>query len=105
MVLWAGVESLLGVESELSYRLRLYISMLLEKAQTSREVLFASVKKAYDVRSKVVHGIGASSHEIDSQVVFMRDKLSRLITNSMDNGSIWDAKNIDALILGQTESE
>lgn len=46
----------LGNEQELTYRLALRTAFLLDKDKNAREAIFSDMKKAYDLRSKIVHG-------------------------------------------------
>jgi hypothetical protein len=45
-----------GDYKELAYKLALRTAFLLTRDQKEREVIFADMKKAYDLRSKIVHG-------------------------------------------------
>jgi hypothetical protein len=56
-VLWAGIEGLFGINSEIVFRLSLYVSRFLapEDDQDRREV-FSRVRKLYPHRSAAVHG-------------------------------------------------
>lgn len=56
-VLWAGIEGLFGIDSELRFRLSLWISQFLPSdSKEARKTTFDKVKKLYDARSKAVHG-------------------------------------------------
>lgn len=50
-ILWSGIESLLGVQSELSFRLSYEISLFLDLDQEG----YKRIKKLYNERSKAVH--------------------------------------------------
>jgi hypothetical protein len=56
-LLWSGIEGLFGVDSELSFRLSLYIARYLSPRKGARQnAIFDSIKKLYGIRSKAVHG-------------------------------------------------
>lgn len=53
---WAGVESLLGINSELVYRVALSAATVVAPAGQDRVTAFKKIKALYGVRSKAVHG-------------------------------------------------
>ncbi|SFI59178.1 HEPN domain-containing protein [Nitrosomonas sp. Nm34] len=56
-LLWSGIEGLFKIESEIVFRLSLYIARYLEpESNAKRKELFAAVKKLYKHRSAAVHG-------------------------------------------------
>lgn len=56
-LLWAGIEGLFDVSTELIFRMSLYVSRFLEPDDVNRRrELFVGMKKLYDHRSKAVHG-------------------------------------------------
>jgi hypothetical protein len=56
-LIWAGIEGLFGVDSELSFRVSLYIARYLSPRKGQRQrTIFESIKKLYSIRSKAVHG-------------------------------------------------
>lgn len=56
MLLWAGIEGLLGVEHELNFRIPLYLALLIGGSADEKLRYFSKVKDIYGVRSRVVHG-------------------------------------------------
>lgn len=59
-ILWAGIESLFNVRSEISFRLSLSIAKFLEPSNSSKGLLvYNKVKKLYNYRSKAVHGVSS----------------------------------------------
>jgi hypothetical protein len=64
--LWSGIESLFGIESELTYRLAAYGASLLEPRGPKRKQRFSSIKKLYNLRSKAVHGAALSDDQLQS---------------------------------------
>jgi hypothetical protein len=54
--LWAGVECLFGISSELVFRISLMAASILHPRGPERRKCFHDVKKLYGIRSKAVHG-------------------------------------------------
>ncbi|MDT0358133.1 HEPN domain-containing protein [Herbaspirillum huttiense F1] len=56
-LIWAGIEGLFGVDSEVVFRISLYVARFLEPFDKDRqEQMFKHVKSLYKFRSKAVHG-------------------------------------------------
>jgi hypothetical protein len=56
-IIWAGIEGLFGVESEISFRLSLYVARFLApNDEAKRSHIFNSVRRLYKQRSAAVHG-------------------------------------------------
>jgi len=56
-LLWSGIEGLFDIDSELTFRLSLYISRFLEANDIEkRKTIFLDVKTQYNRRSAAVHG-------------------------------------------------
>jgi len=81
---WSGIEGLFGVESELTFKLSLYISMFLEPDnRENRKALFNRVKTMYKHRSNHVHGNkikGDARQQVDDSI----DLLRRLVKRSAE---------------------
>jgi hypothetical protein len=56
MLVWAGIERLIGTDTELRHRVALYTTILSNLSEEDGIRLFKDVKSAYDFRSRVVHG-------------------------------------------------
>ncbi len=56
MLLWAGIEGLLSVDAELSRRLALYSTIIMNGSPSEKIAYYENVKRAYLIRSQVVHG-------------------------------------------------
>ena len=63
--LWAGIECLFGISSELVFRLSLMAASVLHPRGNERRECFHRVKKLYGVRSKAVHGDNISEERLD----------------------------------------
>ncbi len=56
-VIWAGIEGIFNIESELRFRISLYAARFLHpESETEMKETFHMVRGLYDVRSKAVHG-------------------------------------------------
>lgn len=55
-LLWAGIEGLFGVDSEISFRVSLYAARFLAIQRAEQKMIFDGVRSLYGVRSKAVHG-------------------------------------------------
>ncbi|RYH18505.1 MAG: hypothetical protein EON54_27435 [Alcaligenaceae bacterium] len=55
-LLWAGIEGLFGVDSEISFRVSLYAARFLSVDRAEQRRIFDAVRSLYGVRSKAVHG-------------------------------------------------
>jgi len=78
--IWSGLEALFpSVNSEVSFRLALYISQLAATA-ADRLTLYQSVRSAYGIRSKVAHGANSrvSKEEWDKTWSILKDCLNAL---------------------------
>jgi len=87
-LLWSGIEGLFKIESEIVFRLSLYIANYLEPDdQKKRRDLFANVKNLYKHRSAAVHG-SKIRNDAYSEVEKSASLLNRLILSCVDTGGI-----------------
>lgn len=84
-LIWSAIESIIGVSSEIVYRLSLNISSILEPRGESRIQKFREIKKLYGLRSKVVHGADLKEAEIilalEGSFLLLRDLIIYMIEN------------------------
>lgn len=97
MLLWAGIEGLLSVEAELSRRIALHAAILYDGDSAGKSAHFAAVKKAYNIRSKVVHGTGADSAALSEAYGFASALLIGLLRRMVDLGRVPSATELDQL--------
>src|SRR3546814_6656156 len=97
--LWAGIEALLGISSELRFRISAYIAAYLEPSGPSRVETFKRVRGLYDFRSKAVHGVSLSDKAMRGHVADVQDLLSRIIVKCIEGGSIPSSDQWDDLLL------
>ena len=93
-IIWSGIEGLFKIETEIVFRLSLYISRFLEpNDKTKREELFKGVKKLYRTRSSAVHGSkikGSAETGVEDSVKL----LNRLILECIKINSIPNADDL-----------
>jgi hypothetical protein len=99
--IWAGIESLFSINSELVFRISLEIANFIEKDTAKRKALFKHVKDIYGLRSKAVHGDNMNDNELLSTIhesyFILRDLISRIIAN----GHHINERDIDILLFGE----
>lgn len=105
---WSVLEALFGAEdpTELSYKLAQRISFFTEENAENRHELYGKIKKAYDCRSKVIHGRGLHKLSNDKIVEacsitedLVRKSFVRILTDS-DKLAKFDGKDRDKYLEG-----
>ena len=93
-LLWAGIEALFRIESELSFRLSLSAAKFLEPTdRDAARSVFSQVKRLYKARSRAVHGAemkGDSKAVIDESATL----LQRLLRNCVETGGLPDCEEL-----------
>jgi len=100
--LWAGLEALLQIESELRFRVSTYVASLLEPFGPSRLSLFRHARKLYDVRSKAVHGAALEEAVLRAHVVEIRALLSRVICAITEGGRVPKSEQLDERVFDES---
>lgn len=106
-ILWAGIEALFGVTSELVFRISLYIANFLSADIQEANLLFSKTKKLYSARSSAVHGNKTKKIDENQAVSDSAELLKRLIrkcieTNRMpvpEELTFFQQDNIPGLVL------
>jgi hypothetical protein len=87
-LIWSGIEGLFDVDSEIVFRLSLYIARFLEPDDKEQRLgLFNNVKRLYKSRSQAVHGTrlkGDTGAAVDDSA----DLLWRLIRKCVETASL-----------------
>jgi len=82
-LLWSGIEGLFNIESELVFRLSLYVARFLEPDNEDKmKTTFSSVKRLYKQRSAAVHGSrikGEAGKAVEDSVQLLKTLLKRCI--------------------------
>jgi len=93
-ILWAGIEGLFGIDSELAFRLSLYTARFLEPDDLlARKKVFADTKRLYKQRSAAVHGAkikGDAGGSVRESV----DLLQRLLRRCVERGELPDPESL-----------
>lgn len=97
--LWSGIESLIGVNTELRYRISLCVASLLENRGPQRFERYTFIKKLYDFRSKAVHGSIISDSELRQHIIETRKLLSDLIVHMVERGAVLSEAEIERNVL------
>jgi hypothetical protein len=84
--LWAGVEALFGISTELRFRLASLIAAFLEERGKARVGRYRSVKKLYDFRSRAVHGAVVDDSAMHEHIRQVRLLLSSLLCKIAELG-------------------
>jgi hypothetical protein len=93
-IIWAGIEGLFEIESELVFRLSLYCSMFLAPADIdARRGVFELVKSLYKQRSAAVHG-GKVKGDPKSAVAASADLLHSLVRRCVTGNGLPDGHNL-----------
>lgn len=85
--LWAGVEALFAINSELRFRLASFTAAYLEPRGSGRLELYREIKQLYDYRSKAVHGASTSDVLLKAHILKVRHILSRLLCKMTEAGA------------------
>lgn len=86
--LWAGIESLFGISSELVYRISLLAAVLLHPRGEARFRAYKRVRASYAVRSKAVHGEPISDEKLYAGMSEAFDILSSLLLNIIQRARV-----------------
>ncbi|MGA0603917.1 hypothetical protein ACO2Q3_24635 [Caulobacter sp. KR2-114] len=95
MLLWAGIEGLLGVDAEISRRIALHAAILLDGTPDEKMATYQAVKKAYAARSKVVHGVGMDQAALSSAYDFASGLLVKVLRKIVDLGRMPTMAELD----------
>jgi hypothetical protein len=86
--LWAGIESLFGVSSELVHRLSLYAATVLVPRGEARIGGFKRLKKLYGIRSKAVHWEPLDEAELIDALQQSYEILQSLLLDTISRGAV-----------------
>lgn len=85
---WAGVESLLGINSELIYRVALSAATVVAPRGRERIDAFKKIKGLYGIRSKAVHGEPIAEDKLFAGLHDSFDVLRTLLLDAVERGTI-----------------
>lgn len=93
-VIWAGIEGLFRIDSEIRFRISLYIARFLHPNNADeRQKTFDIIKRLYNTRSKAVHGSKIKG-DISASVEASSDILRKLIIRCIENNSLPDENEL-----------
>lgn len=95
-------------DKELGYKLALRTAFLLAKGEGNRKVIFSNMKKAYDLRSKVVHGgkqvkFSELENIIPKMEEYLRQSIQRFLALLPPEFSLEDLKKGKAKMLAKLD--
>ena len=96
--LWAGIEAMFGLSSELVYRISLLAASLATPRGEERKKRFDEVKKLYGMRSKIVHGDKLSDEKLWQALAMSYQLLRELLLLSIERGHMLGPRDFDAAI-------
>jgi hypothetical protein len=88
--LWAGIESLFGISSELVYRISLLASTVVAPRGLERLAAFQRLKKLYGIRSKAVHGEPLADSVLSLGLSESFELLRTLLLDAVERGQLRD---------------
>lgn len=97
-IIWAAIESIVDVSSEITFRLSLSISSLLSERGEKRLIKFQEIKKLYGLRSKVIHGNNLKDNEIENALLGSFNLLSELVKYMIENNHMVTEKDFESAI-------
>lgn len=95
MLIWAGIEGLLAVDSELRRRVAMYSGILLDGTREEKIAQSNRARKAYDFRSKVVHGAPFDNSRLAAEHAFASGLLMGLLGKCVMLGRVPSAVELD----------
>jgi len=96
--LWAGIEGLFGINSELRFRLSLYVATVLHPPGQKRESEYRRLLKLYDQRSKVVHGSELKASTLLNHVLQVQDVHRSLLRSVVSAARMWSVQEIESAL-------
>ncbi|MGS1060054.1 hypothetical protein [Burkholderia glumae] len=91
-LIWAGVEGLFEIESEIVFRLSVHVAQFLGgDVAANRKTMFDQVKRLYRIRSRAVHG-GKMAENSDEACIESAALLRLLVRRCIELGALPDPK-------------
>lgn len=92
-VIWSGIESLFNVNTEVSFRISLYIANFLSDDEMKAKRIFEQVRKMYSLRSSAVHG-NKTKDNLENAVAESADLLNRILRRCAETRSFPNVNNL-----------
>lgn len=100
-VLWSGIESLFNINTEVSFRISLYIAHFLGENNAQAKLIFNQVRKMYSLRSSAVHG-NKTKDNLENAVIESADLLNQILRRCAKTKSL---PNVDDLVFSADRIE
>lgn len=100
-VIWSGIESLFNVNTEVSFRISLYIANFLGKDEAEAKQIFKQVRKMYSLRSSAVHG-NKTNASLENAVTESAVLLNRILKRCAETNNLPDVDNLAFNLSTQT---
>jgi hypothetical protein len=98
--IWAGVESILAINSELVYRVSLYAATAIAQRGPDRLSTFKKIKALYGVRSKAVHGEPIDQDKLLHGLYDSFELLRSLLLDATERGAVRIEEDFARELLG-----
>lgn len=89
LLLWLCLEALFGADTEITHQISERISFFIGKTKSEKQKIYKKSKKAYQWRSKIIHGrdlkkltSALSSQLMETSELFLRKSLMNIFENS-----------------------
>ena len=86
--IWAGIESLFGINAELVYRVSLFASTIMAERGAARVDAYRRAKSIYGIRSKAVHGEPLSDAKLTSGLHDSFEILRTILLDCVSRGHV-----------------
>jgi hypothetical protein len=96
--LWAGIEAMFGISSELVYRISLLAASLTVPRGDGRKKRFEEVKMLYAMRSKIVHGDKVAEGKLGQALTSSYELLRELLLLSITKGHMLGSHDFDEAV-------
>ena len=98
--IWGGIEAILGVDQELSFRISHYLSHILSDDPRTRSQRKAEIRKLYSQRSKAVHGVGMKEADLERVRSESWELLSQALQQLIERERVFTAAELDDMLSG-----
>ena len=96
--LWIGIEALMGVPQELSFRVAAYVASFLEQYGGERLAMHQRIREMYKTRSNAVHGSKADTMAFIGHAGEAKQLLADLLCKVIEQGHIPKQETLDTLL-------
>jgi hypothetical protein len=98
--IWAGIESVFAIKSELVYRVSQLSACVLTPRGPERIAAFKRIKKLYGTRSEAVHGAALDEASLNAALIDSYGLLRKLLLDAVERGSLRSEADHEMALLG-----